>query len=607
MKHLIFKKSVLFSILFLMLFSVSIAYASTPTLSVSPIGDGDSVQVNVTGDSNQSVILFYTKSGTGPTLTAIGATNANGILSTAVSSSQNGIVSNSLVYVATGGVSGSQSATVAWPSVSSLISSSNMLSLSQTGLVLSIGQSITITASNLNSSSLYQSSNSNPQIANFSISGSQITVTGNSYGSTTGTFCLISNTSNCSSVYVIVQNSNAQPLTFSQSSISLSSGQTVSIQISGGSGSYSVLNNSSQNNGLVTTSISGSTITLTTTSTTGSSSITVCSANMTSCGIINVTIGNAVSSVISFSQTNPTVTVGQSLNISIFGPTNSLFYVSSSSNPSIVQANLSASTLTLLGIANGSSTINVCVSPSNCGSLTVTVNSNSTNGGALVLSQDVITLSVGQTSSITISGGSMPYNILSTANNIFQPTLNTNILTLYGIGAGSGAMNVCSSYGSCATISVTVINGSSTSILPAGCSSTSGYSQTTGQLCSSMPGAITPVAIPSDCTGALYSISTGQACPTSTITQAAQPAVVSTPTPKIVAAISEFTKSLKLGSTGTEVISLQKKLKTLGFYAGKIDGGFGSATKKAVKAFQKAHKLPQVGSVGPSTRALLNK
>jgi hypothetical protein len=237
----------------------------------------------------------------------------------------------------------------------------------------------------------------------------------------------------------------------------------------------------------------------------------------------------------------------------------------------------------------------------------VTVNSNSTNGGALVLSQDVITLSVGQTSSITISGGSMPYNILSTANNIFQPTLNTNILTLYGIGAGSGAMNVCSSYGSCATISVTVINGSSTSILPAGCSSTSGYSQTTGQLCSSMPGAITPVAIPSDCTGALYSISTGQACPTSTITQAAQPAVVSTPTPKIVAAISEFTKSLKLGSTGTEVISLQKKLKTLGFYAGKIDGGFGSATKKAVKAFQKAHKLPQVGSVGPSTRALLNK
>ena len=607
MKHLIFKKSVLFSLLFLMLFSVSIAYASTPTLSVSPIGDGDSVQVNVTGDSNQSVILFYTKSGTGPTLTAIGATNANGILSTAVSSSQNGIVSNSLVYVATGGVSGSQSATVAWPSVSSLISSSNMLSLSQTGLVLSIGQSITITASNLNSSSLYQSSNSNPQIANFSISGSQITVTGNSYGSTTGTFCLISNTSNCSSVYVIVQNSNAQPLTFSQSSISLSSGQTVSIQISGGSGSYSVLNNSSQNNGLVTTSISGSTITLTTTSTTGSSSITVCSANMTSCGIINVTIGNAVSSVISFSQTNPTVTVGQSLNISIFGPTNSLFYVSSSSNPSIVQANLSASTLTLLGIANGSSTINVCVSPSNCGSLTVTVNSNSTNGGALVLSQDVITLSVGQTSSITISGGSMPYNILSTANNIFQPTLNTNILTLYGIGAGSGAMNVCSSYGSCATISVTVINGSSTSILPAGCSSTSGYSQTTGQLCSSMPGAITPVAIPSDCTGALYSISTGQACPTSTITQAAQPAVVSTPTPKIVAAISEFTKSLKLGSTGTEVISLQKKLKTLGFYAGKIDGGFGSATKKAVKAFQKAHKLPQVGSVGPSTRALLNK
>jgi peptidoglycan hydrolase-like protein with peptidoglycan-binding domain len=62
-----------------------------------------------------------------------------------------------------------------------------------------------------------------------------------------------------------------------------------------------------------------------------------------------------------------------------------------------------------------------------------------------------------------------------------------------------------------------------------------------------------------------------------------------------------------LGSKGAEVTELQKKLKTLGYYKGKADGGFGSATEAAVKAFQKAHKLPQVGTVGPKTRAILNK
>ena len=73
------------------------------------------------------------------------------------------------------------------------------------------------------------------------------------------------------------------------------------------------------------------------------------------------------------------------------------------------------------------------------------------------------------------------------------------------------------------------------------------------------------------------------------------------------AGISKFTEYLKLGSSGDEVLQLQKKLKTLGFYKGKLDGGFGTTLEKSVKAFQKAHKLPQVGTVGPKTRAILNK
>lgn len=620
MKHIMHKKSCLFSfgsiisIAFIMFFVANVAHAVTPILSIIPNNDGDTVQLNVTGDSNASVVFYYFKTGAGQQIKTIGTTNSNGNLVATVSNSDLNVASNSSVYITVGGLSGPKSSTTSWPLVTSYISSNNMISLSQTGLVLTIGQSSTITVTNINSGNLYLSSNSSPMIANVNITSNQVTVLANSYGSTVATICLTSNSSNCGSIYVTVQNGNAQPLSFSQSSISLYSGQNVSIQISGGSGSYLVLNNATQNQALIQTNISGSVISLTTSSTTGSSSITVCSKDMTSCGIINVTINsNNNSTPVSFSQSSPTVIVGQSLNVSIYGPSNGLFYVSSNSNPGIVQANVSGNILTLLGITNGSSTMNICASANSCGSLTVTVNYNSGSSSIYpILSQDNVTLSVGQNLNITISGGLMPYNIISTANSIFRPTLNTNTLSLYGINTGSGIMNVCSSAGNCANLSVTVTAQNTVSSLPAGCSSASGYSQTTGLPCVYSYSTTGSVVIPNDCTGTAYSISTGIACPAGTIktenTVATSTSTTNTTTTTTTkSTVFKFTKTLKLGDKGSDVTQLQKKLKTLGYYNGKISGSFDSVTEKAVKALQKAHKLSQVGSVGPLTRALLNK
>ncbi len=63
--------------------------------------------------------------------------------------------------------------------------------------------------------------------------------------------------------------------------------------------------------------------------------------------------------------------------------------------------------------------------------------------------------------------------------------------------------------------------------------------------------------------------------------------------------------SLKLGSQGQEVRNVQKKLKELGFYKGNVDGDFGEATEKAVKAFQKQYGLTVDGKVGNATMAKL--
>lgn len=67
-----------------------------------------------------------------------------------------------------------------------------------------------------------------------------------------------------------------------------------------------------------------------------------------------------------------------------------------------------------------------------------------------------------------------------------------------------------------------------------------------------------------------------------------------------------FTKNLQLGATGTDVTNLQTVLKTGGYLSAEPTGYFGSQTAAAVKAFQAAHGLSAVGSVGPQTRAALN-
>ena len=75
---------------------------------------------------------------------------------------------------------------------------------------------------------------------------------------------------------------------------------------------------------------------------------------------------------------------------------------------------------------------------------------------------------------------------------------------------------------------------------------------------------------------------------------------VSTPPPY------KFLTPLALGSSGTGVTELQKRLTKEGVYTGPINGRFGPLTKAAVKKYQAKHGLAQLGNVGPKTRAALN-
>lgn len=57
----------------------------------------------------------------------------------------------------------------------------------------------------------------------------------------------------------------------------------------------------------------------------------------------------------------------------------------------------------------------------------------------------------------------------------------------------------------------------------------------------------------------------------------------------------------KKGSSGAVVSQIQTKLKNWGYYTGDVDGVYGSATERAVRAFQRKNGLTADGKVGAQT------
>jgi hypothetical protein len=73
------------------------------------------------------------------------------------------------------------------------------------------------------------------------------------------------------------------------------------------------------------------------------------------------------------------------------------------------------------------------------------------------------------------------------------------------------------------------------------------------------------------------------------------------------ASCTAFTKSLSRFQENSSVLSLQNFLYEKGYLTAKPNGYFGVGTFAGVKAYQQSVGLPQVGNVGPATRAAIRK
>jgi len=64
--------------------------------------------------------------------------------------------------------------------------------------------------------------------------------------------------------------------------------------------------------------------------------------------------------------------------------------------------------------------------------------------------------------------------------------------------------------------------------------------------------------------------------------------------------------TLRVGSRGSQVLALQRRLSSLGYWLGTVDGQFGDLTRQAVVAIQKVAGLPRNGICGPATWSRVN-
>jgi hypothetical protein len=245
---------------------------------------------------------------------------------------------------------------------------------------------------------------------------------------------------------------------FSNASPTLGQGGTGSVTLSGGTGSYYILNNSNMGN--VSASISGNTLNLYGAAN-GQSTITVCSTSG-GCGTFTATVQSPGAPTLSLSNLN--VAQGGQGSITLSGGAGP--YTVSIPVGSGISTTLLGNTLYVNVGSNttGSNTITVCSSNGSCTPLTVNAMTQSNTGtgntgttGGLSLS---LPLTVGQNLQVGLSGnGSGSFFLQTPMSSPALASVSGNTLMLNGATVGNGTVTVCQTGGSCLPIRLSVSQG----------------------------------------------------------------------------------------------------------------------------------------------------
>jgi len=343
------------------------------------------------------------------------------------------------------------------------------LSLSQTSLNLTVGQSGSVTAYNTSGGSLYISGNSNSNVVTANVSGQVINFVGINNGSSTVSICA-NNSSQCGSVYVTVSGSgysnNNVSMTdnvYSPKVINVSLGVTV-VWTNNGSMVHTV---TADDNSFTSGNIlPGASYTRTFNSQGSYAYHCNFHGGTGGSGMSGVVIVGNTGQGLTLAQNSVNMAVSQSTSVAISGAGG--YFISTNSNPGVVNATISGSSVYLNSLSAGSSTVTVCqnLGSSQCATLFVTVTSGS-GGSAVWFSQNTVSLNSGQNSALTIYSNNYNGNFYINSNSspgVVLANISGNTLNLTGQATGTSTVVVCQGSGSinCGSVYVTVNGGSCT-------------------------------------------------------------------------------------------------------------------------------------------------
>jgi plastocyanin len=450
------------------LFLAGTAFAATPTLSLATTG-GDNVTMTVNNaDPNSSIQLSYTApaSSLATTISNFGYTNSSGYFSSTVSASAYGIGNGSQLYVTVNGQQSNQSVYYSTGGGGCGYGSSCVggLSVNPSNINLTVGQSAAVNISYPVYNASFYINNPNTGIVSASISGYQITLTGNSVGNTTVNVCSNSSVA-CASVYVTVTNTCyagsgycGGNLNLSQSNVSLNYGQNITIAANNVPAVYLANNGLSS---LASVSVSQNQIFLTAGNTSGSGNIYVCAIySTTQCAYIYVTVNggtngnNAVSIRDNFYSPS---TISVPIGTVVTWTNNGMMQHTVTSDGGLFDSGTLNSGQGFSYTFNTAGTFNYHCRIHGFAMAGTVVVASSGYGGNLQLNQTSLNLSVGQSASVYASN--VPaLSVMSNSNpGAVSIAVNNNQLTFSALSTGSASVYVCGINSSqCAYIYVTV-------------------------------------------------------------------------------------------------------------------------------------------------------
>ena len=297
------------------------------------------------------------------------------------------------------------------------------LTLSQSSIDICPGNSNTVKITSGNGD--YTVSVDKPNIATATLSGTTISIKGEAKG--TAKVTVKDKSGQTAEINVKVWDN----LTVSQSSVGIYAGYSATVEITSGSGHYSV---SVDKPAVATASLSGSVITIKGVNI-GSAVVTVTDTFTNQTAKINVTVSSAPTLVVSNSSVD--LIIGGSSTVEITSGSGS--YEITNSNDKVVQAVLEGAKITLTAKSEGNAVVTVKdKATGKTASVTITVKPIA----KLVLSQSSVGLIVRGSTTVEITSGGGSYEITNSNDKVIQAVLEGTAINLTAKEEGYAVVTV---------------------------------------------------------------------------------------------------------------------------------------------------------------------